>query len=124
MFLKGFYAFNNGYVNETHECWINKDHITAISNSDMHKDSYYLQIMGNDHTCKTYYIAKKDMDPILKNDEFYTMKNNNMSNEEKVIGTDICSLTDITCIGKDCKTCNVHIKVEEDAKVRTIHEED
>ena len=46
-----------------------------------------------------------------------------MSNEEKVIGTDVCSLTDTNCTGKDCETCNVHIKAEEDAKARTIQEE-
>lgn len=29
-------------------------------------------------------------------------------NSEKVIGTDVCSLTDKVCIGKDCRTCVIN----------------
>ena len=70
MFIKGFYVFDNGYTKETHECWINKDHIIAISNSDTYKDSYYLHVINNDISCRSYYIKKTDMDPILETSGF------------------------------------------------------
>lgn len=70
MFIKGFYIFNlDTNKDEIFECWINKDHIITVSNSDIYEDAYFLKIKDNERGNRSYYIKKEDMDTILRTDE-------------------------------------------------------
>ena len=47
-------------------------------------------------------------------------------NSEKVIGTDVCSLTDKICIGKDCRACDINKQTatKEKGCKTCIHQDD
>lgn len=61
--------FIKGITENMETIWINKNHIVSVYNSDLriyNEEYYYVRVSINNHS--SYYIKKKDLDPILNND--------------------------------------------------------
>lgn len=61
--------FIKGITENMETVWINKRHIVSVYNSDLrvhNEEYYYVRVSVNNHA--SYYIKKKDLDPILNND--------------------------------------------------------
>ena len=61
--------FIKGITKDMETIWINKRHIVSVHNSDLriHNEEYYYIKLSIAHY-ESYYIKKKDLDPILNND--------------------------------------------------------
>lgn len=61
--------FIKGITENMETIWINKRHIVSVYNSDLrihNEEYYYVKTSISNHA--SYYIKKKDLDPILNND--------------------------------------------------------
>lgn len=61
--------FIKGITENMETIWINKRHIVSVYNSDLrihNEEYYYVKTSISNHA--SYYIKKKDLDPILDND--------------------------------------------------------
>ena len=47
-----------------------------------------------------------------------------IKNSEKVVGTDVCSLTDEVCTGKDCRVCDINKRTTTESEVENETNDD